>query len=315
MSLENILWNINNKCVYVIVINGNDIYQKNVIYNYKIEGFKILPSYFCMKFLINNLFEPLKYALHGLDTNISFLNVDCLCDSLKIYCDWCSICNGIVETAKQNIIINPSLIDKINFDKFKILIQYLDFVLKDRKHKITSQQIVDNCLKKYHKTTNELLILSEIDLKIEQIELRWCPFKRCKDYYRNYDKRYIEPTEDNIFIVGKILSTNETITCNNCPIIINNNWSKNKSNNENVNNHSQCGSSTFQPLLDYMIDIVNNPTKSDNIEINYITLFILFAFITILSLYFMKYIKYNNMIIFSIILFIFVTISQFNLFF
>jgi hypothetical protein len=310
MSLENILWNINNNCVYVITTNYNDIYHNNIIYNYRFEGLKILPSYFFMKFIMNNLFEPLKYALDGLDKNISFLNVDC-CESLKIYCDWCSICNGIVETAKQNIIINPSLIDKINFDKFKILIRYLDFVLQNRKSKITSQQIIDNCLQKYHKTTNELLILSEIDLKIEQIELRWCPFKRCKDYYRNFDKRYIEPTENNIYTIGKILTKHDSITCNNCPKIINNNWY-----NEVGINNNKIIKSTFQPLLDYMIDIVNHPTKSDNIiEINYITLFILFTFIIILSLYFIKYIKYNAFFKISIILFIFMIISQFNLFF
>ena len=33
-------------------------------------------------------------------------------------CDWCSICNGAMETVKQNLIKNPDLINYVtNWDK------------------------------------------------------------------------------------------------------------------------------------------------------------------------------------------------------
>ena len=70
----------------------------------------------------------------------------------------------------------------------------------------------------FGKKSIDLLLFSQIYLKLEMIELRWCPFKRSKEfYYRNKDKQYLEPTEKMRYEVGKILSKHETITCNNCP--------------------------------------------------------------------------------------------------
>lgn len=80
------------------------------------------------------------------------------------------------------------------------------------------------------------------------IELRWCPFKRSKEfYYRNKDNRYLEPTEKIIYEIGKILSEHDTITCNNCPRVINEKWKYTKSNKLSI----------FQPLLDYMVYEIN----------------------------------------------------------
>ena len=80
------------------------------------------------------------------------------------------------------------------------------------------------------------------------IELRWCPFKRSREtYYRNIDKRYLKPTGKMMYEIGKILATSETITCNNCPKIVNRNWRYTKSNQQ----------SSFQPLLNYMIKEVD----------------------------------------------------------
>ena len=46
-----------------------------------------------------------------------------------------------------------------------------------------------------------------------------------------------------IYEVGKILSIHETITCNNCPKVVNKNWKYTKSNKHSI----------FQPLLDYIM--------------------------------------------------------------
>jgi hypothetical protein len=253
MSLYNILWNIDKN--YIINTYNKENIFGNVSNNYIIEGIKIFPSIYIMDFFINYLFEPLIFTLTGLENNISFLNIECYnCEQLKMYCDWCSICNGILETAKENIIKNPELINTIDFKKINIVSKYLDFVLVNRKNKITSDEIDNFCIKTFGKITSKLLTISEIYLKTEQIELRWCPFKRSKEfYYRNKDKRFFTPNEENIYKIGKILTDHETITCNNCPNIINNNWKYKKNNTPSI----------FQPLLEYMLNNVNNPYKNN----------------------------------------------------
>jgi len=213
-----------------------------------IELVKIYPHYPFLKLIMNYLFTPLKPALHNLDKNVCFLNIDDKYVCLRLSCDWCSIVNGIMETAKQNIIKNPKLVKRIDFEKLKIADKYLDFILVDRKDKLTNDKIEKWCQKTFGKTTTVLLLLSQIYLKIEMIELRWCPFKRSKEfYYRNKDKRYLEPTEQMIYEFGKIISKHETITCNNCPKVINEKWKYTNSNKQSV----------FQPLLDYMMEEIH----------------------------------------------------------
>jgi len=196
---------------------------------------------------MNYLFTPLKPVLHNLDKNVCFLDIAENKETISfvVSCDWCSICNGIVETAKSNIVKNPKLVKRIDFEKLKIIDIYLDFCLVDRVEKLTNEKIEEWCENTFGKMSIDLLLFSQIYLKLEMIELRWCPFKRSKElYYRNTDKRYLEPTEKIIYEVGKILSKHETITCNNCPKVVNENWKYTKSNKHSI----------FQPLLDYMID-------------------------------------------------------------
>ena len=139
MSLDSILWDINQYSIKNI--SKNNVYG-GIKHNYIIEGIKILPLFFFTKFLINYLFEPLIYTLKGLENNVSFLDIDCdNCNEIKLYCDWCSLCNGIIETAKENIIKNPDLIKTINFNKLNICVLYTDFILIHRKHKITNKDV------------------------------------------------------------------------------------------------------------------------------------------------------------------------------
>jgi hypothetical protein len=206
-----------------------------------LEGAKIIPLYPCLKTLMKYGFAPLKPALYGIEKNICFLDISDI--NMRIKCDWCSICNGIFETAKENIIKNPKLIRQIDFEKLKKMDKFLDFVLIQRTCKITNEEIEAWCAKTFSRVTINLLLLSQIYLKLEQIELRWCPFKRSTMfYYRNKDPRFLAPSDRNIYEVGKILSKYETITCNNCPRVINDNWKYTRSNE----------SSIFQPLLDYI---------------------------------------------------------------
>ena len=192
-----------------------------------------------------HVFHILQPALHNLEKNICFLDIDDKYENIKISCDWCSICNGVFETAKQNIIDDSSLLKKINIKNLKFVDAFLDTVLRNRTRKITTDEIKSWCKKTFNNVTNDLLLLSSIYLKLELIELRWCPFKRSKEfYYRNKDHRYLIPTEQIIHKMGKILSEHETITCNNCPRIINEKWKFTKSNKKSI----------FQPLLEYMME-------------------------------------------------------------
>lgn len=250
--VELILLNITYNTLKSLFINGAGLYQPvagKSIGQY-IELQKILPYYPQLKLWFNYCFTPLKPALYNLNKNICFLDIDKNKNitSFILGCDWCSIVNGVIETAKQNIIKTPKLIELIDFEKLKSYDKYLDFCLVNRIEKLTNKQIEKWCEYTFGKININLLIFSQLYLKFEIIELRWCPFKRSKEfYYRNKDKRYLEPTEKMIYEVGKILSNYETITCNNCPKIINKNWKYTKSNKHSI----------FQPFLDYMIEEIN----------------------------------------------------------
>lgn len=213
-----------------------------------IEGLKIIPLYPLFKFSINNLIIPLKPALKNFNENISFLDIG-EDNEFVYYCDWCSLANGILYTAKENIISDITLLDKIDFNKLNNFKLYLNWVLIQRTNKISNEDIINFSRNNFGQINNpKLITLSEIYLNLELIELRWCPFKRSKEsYYRNNDKRFLFPDEEIIQEVGKILNKNETITCNNCPNIINKNWKYTKSNDK----------SHFQPLLEYLSLILN----------------------------------------------------------
>jgi hypothetical protein len=208
------------------------------------ESVKIMPHYICLKIVMRYLFAPLQAALYNLDKNVCFLDIDDKYANIKLSCDWCSICNGIIETAMQNIQENPELLGSIDFGGLQVFDRYLDFILVNRTTKITNLEAERWCVNRFWRRTDEHILLSKIYLKFEMIELRWCPFKRSKEfYYRNRDARYLEPTDQMIYELGKILAEYETITCNNCPKIINEKWKYTKRQSESI----------FQPLLDYMM--------------------------------------------------------------
>ena len=245
LELDLILFNISNKTVKTYIMFGVDMDGGN---NNLVEGIKIMPHYLGLKSITKYLFTPLKPALYNLDKNICFMEIDDKYSNIRISCDWCSLCNGIVETAKQNIIKTPKIIKSVDFENLKIMNENLDSILVDKTDRLTNDKIEEWCENTFGKISSDLLLFSQIYLKFEMIELRWCPFKRSKEfYYRNKDKRYLEPTEKMIYEVGKILSNYETIRCTNCPKVVNENWKYTKSNKQSI----------FQPLLDYMMEEIN----------------------------------------------------------
>ena len=193
------------------------------------------------------MFRPLLPALQNLNENVCFLNIDeddAHFNGLVGSCDWCSMFNGVLETAKQNIIKDPTITKRIDFEMLKHADTVTDALVFMRTEKLTNERIEEWCETTFGTKTIDLLLFSRIYLKGEMLELRWCPFKRSKEfYYRNWDKRYLEPMERMVREVGKILATHETVTCNNCPKIVNEKWEYSKSNEDSM----------FQPLLDYML--------------------------------------------------------------
>ena len=81
------------------------------------EGVKIMPHYPFLKVVMRCLFDPLKPALSHLERNVSFLAIGDRFEPIRISCDWCSICNGMVETAKLSLIDEPALVAQIDLDQ------------------------------------------------------------------------------------------------------------------------------------------------------------------------------------------------------
>ena len=243
---NDILWDIHNQINYPEFIQRYCKYKAFFTYNTRRELILICYTFPFLLFMRDYVFEPFKHLLFGLEDNVSFMEIEFdFCDS----CDWCSLCNGMLETVRINLQRNPDA--PLDITKLEILNSYFDIVLVNRKTKVVADEW---CLATFGKLTRELLLFSQLYLKVEQIELRWCPFKRSREtYYRNKDARYLEPSVQMLYDVGKILATNDTITCNNCPKLLN-----------------QCDQfpkatrpSLFQPLLDAMLrDILSlNITK------------------------------------------------------
>ena len=228
-----ILWDIH-KQIDLLGLFRFWMYEHHRVYNR--EAGLILYSYPLMRFVCDYAFEPFKHLLTGLGDNVSFMEIEF---DFRDGCDWCSLCNGMCETARLNLQLNPDV--PLDITKLEILNSYLDVVLANRKTQIVAD---DWCLATFGKTTKELLLFSQIYLQLEQIELRWCPFKRSREtYYRNKDARYLEPSVQIMYAVGQILATNDTITCNNCPRLLN----------QSDQFPKATTSSLFQPLLNAML--------------------------------------------------------------
>jgi hypothetical protein len=87
-----------------------------------------------LRIICDYLFEPLKHLLTGLEDNVAFMEIDMTFEFCN-GCDWCSICNGILETARINLQRNPDA--PLDIIKLEILNSYLYFALEKRKPKLS----------------------------------------------------------------------------------------------------------------------------------------------------------------------------------
>lgn len=233
---NDVLWDIHKQTDWFSFFGDWRAYEHMRNYTTIRELSLICYTFIFLRFTCDYCFEPFKHLLFGMEDNVSFMEIEC--DFRNGY-NWCSLCNGIYETARIKLQCNPDA--PLDITKLEIFNSYVDIVLANRKTKVVADEW---CLATFGKITRELLLFSQIYLKVEQIELRWCPFKRSREtYYRNKDARYLESSVQMMYEVGKIMATNDTITCNNCPTLL--------------NQYDQFPKATtpslFQPLLDAML--------------------------------------------------------------
>jgi len=215
-----------------------------------IEGISIAPMFIV---LIANfsLFESWNFL-------ISDLNIDDWISLTRfkthpldrVWCDWCSIVNGVNEMIYHKIKtldlnqLNDKFHEKKNgiiplYLKYLMSLKYIpgtvyyehsnDIVISIEQNEIL-ERIIDPVVK--DKVKNFLLFYNTVKLT----EKRWCPFKYIKDIV-NYDREYYcfnSDEENNLHIAGQILReygliencqnmcTNEHITVHDYMTTINN---------------------------------------------------------------------------------------------
>jgi hypothetical protein len=208
------------------------------------ESSVIVPNRTTITMIYRDGFIPLRHCLAGLNDNVSFLYtvLPANMELFRVSCDWCSLCNGMIHTAVENLRRHPHLSDTITPEILRFS-RFLDRALARRQHRVSSSEIMTWCRHTFGRYTPSLVVVSKIYLQLEQVELRWCPFKRTKAaYYRNGDKRYVTPTLQNIQKIGAVLARNETVSCEQCPRAV------------NAALPTRPEMSLFEPLLSYMVE-------------------------------------------------------------
>ena len=159
-------------------------------------------------------------------------------------CDWCSFVNGVVYTVVQNIESDPELL--VLFDPYLELIhQYCqEFPLLGFNVEMEQTNIPNVPAEYLERYTPVLNFIGLFRSSLDQIETRWCPFKRAKStYFRNTDRRFQSLEPNVVRQVGEILATRPNITCDECPRIING---------VDTFDHDPDRISLIQPLLDFV---------------------------------------------------------------
>ena len=125
-----ILKNINKSCVSTKV--PLSIY-KILFKNHFQEGLRIFPFFYLNKGFAR-FYYGLPCALFNIETNVSFLQIDMKgSDFISLSCDWCSIMNGMIETAKTNLLYDPILSDLLDMPNLNYVSDFLRKCLKNAK--------------------------------------------------------------------------------------------------------------------------------------------------------------------------------------
>jgi len=165
------------------------------------EGIHITPVNPYLLWLYKKFYNEVKPYLNApLTSYVTFTRL-ALTNADRMSCDWCSMVNGLVHLCLDSgAVTNPA------FPKYygKKVLSYLQSALKYRK----TLPHEDNVWMQLYKM-------------LEQVELRWCPFKSMVAYYRNANPSYIPINMEMIHAAGKVLSKYDTIECIFCTKVLN----------------------------------------------------------------------------------------------
>ena len=197
------LWmNVRSALCYANNIWPKNAYGRGVSFRAKREGFWVSPANpWAAKPIIRacrTIKSKQPYLLDGLRSNVCFLhNPDKkLSPQFVMHCDWCSLLNGICHTIKTNAGTGASAARAIGVASrdFERAEAYMRFAMASRNNEDEDAFVADAdayCDEAFGSLDESLRVFSRFALRLERVELVWCPFKRCaEDYYRNTDERY-----------------------------------------------------------------------------------------------------------------------------
>ena len=197
------LWmNVRSALCYANNIFPKNAYGRGVSFRAKREGFWVSPANPWAAKPIVRACRTIKrrepHLLDDLRRNVCFLhNPDKkLSPQFVMHCDWCSLLNGICHTIKTNAGAGADAARVIGVASrdFERAEAYMRFAMASRTDEDDDTFLRDAdayCEEAFGSTHESLRVFSRFALRLERVELVWCPFKRCaEDYYRNTDARY-----------------------------------------------------------------------------------------------------------------------------
>ena len=197
------LWmNVRSALCYANNIWPKNAYGRGVSFRAKREGFWVSPANPWAAKPIIRACRTIKrrqpHLLDGLRSNVCFLHNPGkkLSPQFVMHCDWCSLLNGICYTIKTNAGTGADAARVIGVASrdFARAEAYMRFAMASRNDEDDDAFLRDAdayCDEAFGSTHESLRVFSRFALRLERVELVWCPFKRCaEDYYRNTDERY-----------------------------------------------------------------------------------------------------------------------------
>ena len=227
------LWmNLRSALCYANNIFPKNAYGRGVSFRAKREGFWVSPANPWAAKPIIRACRTIKrrnpHLLDGLHKNVCFLHNPGkeLSPQFVMHCDWCSLLNGICHTIKTNAGrgTDAARVIGVASRDFERAEAYMRFAMASRHNEDDDAFLRDAdayCEENFGTSAHESLrAFSRFALRLERVELVWCPFKRCaEDYYRNTDARYAnDPSpaaEEALYRrLGAMLG--DTVECRDC---------------------------------------------------------------------------------------------------
>ncbi len=231
------MWmNVRSALCYANNIFPKNAYGRGVSFRAKREGFWVSPANPWAAKPIVRACRTIKsrepYLLNNLRKNVCFLHNPGkkLSPQFVMHCDWCSLLNGICHTIKTNAGAGADAARVIGVASrdFERAEAYMRFAMASRNNEDENAFLRDAdtyCEENFRCTHESLRVFSRFALRLERVELVWCPFKWCaEDYYRNTDERYANnpspQAEEALYRrLGAMLG--DTVECRDCAAAFN----------------------------------------------------------------------------------------------